>query len=410
MLKRIAATDLRMNMYIQELCGSWMEHPFWRTSFHLRDPDDLRRIHESGIREVWIDTDKGPDVASGVTVEVVEARIEDELLHVAEAAVPEPESLDTASELSRAAEICARSKEAVTRMFSEARMGRAVDIETAAPLVEEISQSLSRNPGALISVARLKSANEYTYMHSVAVCGLMIALARQLGLSDAAVREAGQAGLLHDIGKIAIPTDILDKPGKLNDTEFTTMRRHPEESVRILSLWQGVSAATLDVCLHHHEKVDGTGYPHRLAAGDISLHARMGAVCDVYDAITSDRPYKKGWDPGQAMRRMAEWKDGHFDEKIFQAFVKAVGIYPPGTLVRLLSGRLAVVCEQAGKQLLRPTVRVFFDLERKQRIVPELLDLAAADCRDRIQGHEDPARWPFSDLDALWLPGGRISW
>ena len=135
----------------------------------------------------------------------------------------------------------------------------------------------------------------------------------------------------------------------------------------------GATPEALDVCLHHHEKVNGKGYPHGLQGDEISLYSKMGAVCDVYDAITSNRPYKAGWDPAESIQKMAQWaKDGHFDERIFQAFVKSIGIYPTGSLVKLKSGRLGVVVEPGSKSLLSPMVRVFFSTKANEPITPQL--------------------------------------
>jgi HD-GYP domain-containing protein (c-di-GMP phosphodiesterase class II) len=405
MLKKISVSELRTGMYLHELCGSWMEHPFWRTGFVIDDPHDLQRITDSGVREAWIDSAKGLDVASGQHKEHADAAVEDRLVSAASAPVHAVERASMAEEVERAAKICAQARQAVVSMFQEARMGRTVEADQAMPLVEEISASVLRNPGALISLARLKTADDYTYMHSVAVCALMIALARQLQLDAATTREAGLAGLLHDIGKIAIPTAVLNKPGKLTDTEFATVKEHPVAGHRMLLGGSGVGAIALDVCLHHHEKVDGSGYPEHLAGDAISVFARMGAVCDVYDAITSDRPYKRGWDPAEALRKMTEWSRGHFDERIFQAFVKSVGIYPVGALVRLKSGRLGVVVDQSEKSLLSPKVKVFFSLRADARIVPEIVDLGAHAARDAIAGREDPEKWNFPDLVDLWRGG-----
>jgi HD-GYP domain-containing protein (c-di-GMP phosphodiesterase class II) len=210
------------------------------------------------------------------------------------------------------------------------------------------------------------------------------------------------AGLLHDVGKMMIPLEILDKPGKLTEAEFDTMKSHPVEGHRMLLEGAGIGEHALDVCLHHHEKVNGSGYPDGLAGGEISLYARMGAVCDVYDAITSNRPYKNGWEPAESIRKMAEWSKGHFDQRIFEAFVRSVGIYPVGSLVRLASGMLGVVVEQTEQSLLTPIVMVFFSIQSNARVQPELLDLSKPSCKDKIVSHEDPAKWDIKDTQALW--------
>lgn len=405
MLKRIHVQQLSLGMYLHELCGSWMEHPFWRTRFLLEDPQDLLRIRETSIQEVLIDISKGLDLANAATAqaegEVSEAPQASPVQ--AEPVQAEPPSAATpmAQELQRAASICANAKQAVISMFSEARMGRAVDASSAPGLVSEIADSVTRNPSALISLARIKTADEYTFMYSVAVCALMVGLARQMGLNDEATQQAGLAGLLHDLGKAHIPLEILNKPGKLSDAEFALMRGHPGAGHALLQ-GQGLPAPVLDACLHHHEKIDGTGYPHRLPAEQITTLARMAAICDVYDAITSDRPYKAGWDPAESLRRMAEWTRDHLDQRLYQAFVKSLGIYPVGSLVRLTSGRLGVVTEQSPGTLLTPRVKVFYSTKSDMRIPPELIDLSAPGCREQIAGREDPARWQFPDLNELW--------
>ena len=230
----------------------------------------------------------------------------------------------------------------------------------------------------------------------------MVALARQVGLSDAHTRSAGMAGLLHDLGKAAIPLAVLNKPGKLTDEEFAVVKSHPVEGYHMLKEGAGVEAAVLDACLHHHEKMDGTGYPDKLPGEKISLIARMAAICDVYDAITSDRPYKRGWDPAESLRRMADWTKTHFDARLFQAFVKSIGIYPVGSLVRLASGRIGVVTEQAPQSLVTPRVKVFFSTKSDLRIPPEIVDLSLPDCPDKIVAREDPDKWRFPDLNELW--------
>lgn len=383
-------------MHLQAFCGAWLDHPFWRTKFVLTDPNDLILIAESPIKEVWIDVAKGIDIDVD-TGEPAQEVVSAEVIPVEQPVVQEKASFN--DEIKRASRIVAKGKEAVVSMFHEARMGKAIEAEAVAPLVEEISNSVMRNPGALISLARLKTADDYTFMHSVAVCALMIALGRQLDLDELQIREAGMAGLLHDLGKAMIPLEILNKPGKLTDDEFDLVKTHPEEGYKLLLEGQGVSDITKDVCLHHHEKIDGSGYPKGLNGETMSLFAKMGAVCDVYDAVTSNRPYKAGWDPAESIKRMAEWK-GHFDPLVFQAFVKSLGIYPIGSLVKLASGKLGVVIEQGEQSLLKPKVKVFFSTKSQAYIKPEVIDLARS--AEKIAGREDAAKWGIKDIDQYW--------
>jgi putative nucleotidyltransferase with HDIG domain len=395
MLKRISVNQLRVGMYLHELCGKYMEHPFWRSKFLLEDKKAIELLLASPIKEVVIDTDKGLDV------EVIEQK-----KPAAKPAAPTKREVSSHAtlkeEMEHAAHVCNKAKSAVTSMFHELRMGSALDAKDAIPIVEEISESVMRNPGALISLARLKTKDDYTYMHSVAVCALMVSLAKQLGLDDATIHKAGMAGLLHDAGKMMIPIEILDKPGKLTNAEFKIIQGHPMAGYKMLLEGKGVDESSLDVVRHHHEKVDGSGYPDGLKNGEISMFAKMGAVCDVYDAITSNRPYKAGWDPAESLKKMAEWSKGHFDDHIFQAFVKSIGIYPIGSLIRMQSGRIGVVVSQNEKSLLAPTVRVFFSTKSNLRIPPEMIDLAAAGLHDKIMSTENSTNWDFPDLNELW--------
>lgn len=393
MLKVVATRQVRLGMFVQELKGAWIDHPFWKTSFKLDAPADLKKLQASGVKQVVIDTSRGLDVAAldvSIDIPVVEIK-----------ATPKPIRLSAIDERERAKWVISASKKAVIAMFNDVRMGKAVNAEAAMQCVDGIAASVARNEGALISLLRLKNKDDYTYMHSMAVCALMVALARGLELSEAEIRQAGLAGLLHDIGKASIPLAVLNKPAALSDEEFALVRLHPERGHALLLQADITDQVVLDVCLHHHEKVNGMGYPHQLKADEISLFAKMGAVCDVYDAITSHRPYKKNWEPSDSLQRMAQWAD-HFDERVFKAFVKSVGIYPIGSMVKLKSGRLAVVIDQSQKSLLTPIVKVFFSTKAKLRIPMDVLDLSKPGLQDVIVGYESPLLWGINDIDKIW--------
>jgi HD-GYP domain-containing protein (c-di-GMP phosphodiesterase class II) len=408
MLKKIAVEQLRIGMHVHKLEGKWIDHPFWKTRFLLDSSADLQRLRDSGVAECWIDPGLGLDVAEVVTdaaaapLPAAGASASRGGAGAAAAArEPPPAPRPMAAELKAAAAICDRGREAVVAMFGEARMGRTVDAEGCLGLVDDIASSILRNPGALISLARLKTRDDYSYMHSVAVCALMVSLGRQIGMSEEQCRVAGQAGLMHDIGKAVMPLELLNKPGKLTEGEFKVIRSHPERGHALLVEGRGATPEMLDVVLNHHERVDATGYPSCLPADRLTQLARMGAICDVYDAITSNRPYKAGWDPAESIARMASWK-GQFDSVLFAAFVQSLGIYPTGSLVRLASQRVAIVAEQNPGNLVAPTVVAFYSARTQLRITPQRLDLSNPACSDRIVGRHTEDAGSFGNLDELW--------
>jgi HD-GYP domain-containing protein (c-di-GMP phosphodiesterase class II) len=421
MKKRIAVSEVRLGMHLEELEGAWIEHPFWKTRFVLRETADLEKLKSSKLTGVWIDTAKGLDVALAepdeplvrLNVEPVERVQPSQAVHTAPA-LQGPKLLQQAKglrtpastaktpfgeELAKAAAVCKRGSAQVKSMFAEARMGKAVDAEACMPLVTDITDSVFRNPGALVSLARLKTQDDYTYMHSVAVCALMVALARELQMELEDCRIAGMAGLLHDMGKAVMPPELLNRPGKLSEEEFAIIRTHPQCGHDLLIDGKGVSVPVLQVALHHHEKVDGSGYPHGLTGATMSLLARMGAVCDVYDAITSNRSYKQAWDPGESIARMASWK-GHFDPEVLQGFIRSLGIYPTGSLVRMKSDHLGVVVDQNTGNLTKPVVKIMYSLKSQLPLTPRKVDLTSS--LDSIVARETPEKWGFGSLDHLW--------
>lgn len=282
--KTIRREQLRIGMYVHSFNGSWLEHPFWSSRMLVDDEQTLQRILTSSIRELVIDLTRGLDVVGADEKQDASSRAgiadfaEDESEQSVVAAEQAAGVIGLQDELQRARQVFAKGKRAVVQMFQDARLGRTMEVEGLHDLIDEMSTSVTRNAHALVSVARIKGKDEYTYLHSVAVAALMIGLARQHGCDEHTVRMAGLAGLLHDMGKALTPDVILNKPGKLTDEEYGVMRQHPRQGWELLRSWPGVPEEVLDVCLHHHEKMDASGYPEALPGDGISLLSRMGAI------------------------------------------------------------------------------------------------------------------------------------
>jgi HD-GYP domain-containing protein (c-di-GMP phosphodiesterase class II) len=395
MLKKIDSSQLRVGMFVHDLDCGWMEHPFVRNRFVLTREDEVRKIVHAGIRGVTIDCSKGLDVSDAPTVEEADAAIEAEVAAIAAAPVL-PLRATLAEEFDRALAIRRQAAGLVKTVMQDARLGRAVELDQVSPVVESITGSILRNASALMGLSVIKNKDDYTFLHSVSVCTLLVAFCRSRKMDADTIYQAGIGGLLHDTGKALIPDAILNKPGRLTDEEFAIVKRHPRDGHDLLSRTPGIGAIPLDITLHHHERRDGSGYPERQGADQISELAQMAAIVDVYDAITADRCYHKGIPAAEALRKIYEWSKSQFNPVLTQEFMRCVGIYPVGTLVLLESGRLGVVVEPHETSLLTPKVNVFYSTRSQAYIKPETVDLARGlgfGGADKIVRHESAAKW-----------------
>lgn len=402
MLQNIRPAEVKVGMFIHGFVGSWFDHPFWRKKFLLTDEDDVEKIRLSKVEAVIVDVARGaaPDPRPVAAAPVLPAArsVAAPVTMMARRYTPPvdtPQKTSYRQEMRKAAKLVEKSKKQVVSMFEGARLGQAVKVREILPLVDDIRESVERNSKALTSLVQMKTKDEYTFMHSVAVCTLMINMGRQMDLGDDTIREMGVAGLLHDLGKMAVPQEILDKNGRLTDDEFSTIRSHPERGYAMIGDNPDIPDVARDVCLHHHEKIDGTGYPFGLKGNEISMAARMGAICDVYDAVTSNRPYKAPWSPCTALSRMSQWQ-GHFDERLFQMFINSLGLYPSGEMVRLNDHRLALVLDNNPDDPAAVHVLPFYCTSNLQEIKPVEI-LISPDRGPQILGIERPEFWHFDD-------------
>lgn len=400
MIKRIHSNQLQPGMYIHDLNCGWMEHPFAFNTFKVNDEKTIEKIIASGIRELYIDSEKGLDVEDAQTHDEYHAEIHEKITSLVEKHELKPSpSIAFKEETVQARAVHSQAQNVVHNLMSDIRMGKQIELAKLSPVVESITDSILRNKDAFISLSHIKKKDEYTFQHSVSVCALLVSFSRELGFERKVVMEAGIGGLLHDIGKMKVPDHILNKPGALTEAEFTVMRSHASIGRELLEQSKGIPETALLITGQHHERYDGTGYPDKLEKDEISQFGQMAAIVDVYDALTSNRVYHKGMEPTAALKKLFEWSKFHFNAELVQRFICLIGIYPVGSLVKLESGMLAVVVAPGVESLLRPIVRTVFDVKRNLYTPPQ--DVNLSDKLDSIVQYESPGDWgidPFKFL------------
>lgn len=395
MIKRIPVEQLRLGMYVHSLNRDWINHPFLRNRFWLEDDDQIRRIRELGVGEVDIDTTLGRDAPGAFQTPDTVQDLQPVFDAAARERPPSFQSTTLTEERGRARRILREASRVTERIMEDVRLGRQMALDPAREVIGQTVASIVRNQDALIGLNRIRSVDRYTFEHSINVAVLMIAFARSLGLEKGLIEEIGLGALLHDVGKSRIPEEILNKPGRLTPAEFEIIQGHVLHGQDILMQASGISATALQVVIEHHERIDGSGYPAALPGHAISQFGQMAAIIDVYDALTTQRVYHDPMTPHEALRNLLQWSPVQFNQLLVQEFIRCIGIYPIGTLVRLGSERLAVVVETGRDQLLKPVVRLVFDIKTRRRLMPQDIDLSLPTPygQDYIVDAEDPADW-----------------
>ncbi|MDD5301082.1 MAG: HD-GYP domain-containing protein [Gallionella sp.] len=394
MIIKISINQLKIGMYVNDLNYVWQKHPFAWQCFTIEDAATLNKILGSGIAEIYIDTSRGADV-DAVEAGTVEA---EEPLCEPSAILPDIISrISPVEEFRRAKELYSNANKLMQGLMKDVRLGKQIELEQCEPIIDSIIGSMFRSPSALLPLAQMKTVDEYTFQHSVSVAALAVAFGRVMDMPHDEIKALALGGLLHDVGKAKVPTSILNKSGKLDDAEFAVMKRHVSNTAALLKDAKGINEITFNAATQHHERYDGTGYPHGLKSDQISLHGQMLAIVDVYDAITSIRVYHKGMPPTEALRKMFEWGGAHFNAKLVQAFIKGIGIYPAGSLVRMESERLGIVREVVPDKLLQPVVQLIYDCKKMCYIPPERVELSASN--DKIKSHESFEKWKISQAE-----------
>lgn len=364
-LQKIPAKDLEPGMFVIELDIPWEESPFMFQGFQL---------------ESWQDVDSVIDCCNTVTIDVHKSvKLNLPRLETADAKFASTANMkrtvSTQDEMGNANKVYNQASKLVTNIMDDIRLGQAIDTKAAKEVVSDAVDSIIRTPDAMMMLTKIKNRDEYTAEHSLNVAVLTIAFGRALGLDRERLEELGVCGLLHDMGKVLTPDDVLLKEGKLDEEEFHIMRKHPIDGRDIIASSGGNFPGAMDVAHSHHEKLDGSGYPRGLYEHQTTLWTKVVSITDAFDAITSDRCYQNGRTNMDAFRILNQGRGKQFDASLVVRFIGAVGIYPPGSTIEVNSGESGVVIESNPKQALLPVVLLIRD-NMQQVIPPKLIDLA----------------------------------
>lgn len=365
-MTRIPVEYLEKGLYVAQLDRPWTEIPLMFQGFEITTDEELEILRDH-CSFVYVDTERSsPDAIDEVdtlsppthgdpgTSAESQGAPADVTAVFGDTRVPDKEIFR--SLVRRAYESRTQAREFVDSALSEVAQGRGVDTQAAGSVIEDMVAKISDNASAALWLTSLKDKDEYTTVHSINVCILALAFGLQLGYQGRELQHIGVGALLHDVGKVRTPSEILNKREPLTPEEFRIVRRHAQEGYEIVSQAGGASREALEIIRLHHERVDGQGYPLGLIGGQIPLHVRLVALVDAYDAMISPRHFRDPMPADQALQRLYNEADGRFGTKPVQEFIRCVGVYPVGCLVELDNGALAIVLGQRADARLRPTV------------------------------------------------------
>jgi putative nucleotidyltransferase with HDIG domain len=383
MLKKVTTKDLVVGMFVADVGRTWLNHPWKKKSRLLTEQAEIQELIDFGIEEVYIDTEKSKVKSVGTVQKkpfVPIANTAPLKSRGATAAPPPPKAPEIVSELEvelpKAAKAYNKALDTSKALIAACYMNKRIEVSEVQENVDELVESVSRNQDALTALIKLRHFDDYTYTHCLNVSVLSISTGKALGLSHEDLRILGMGTMFHDLGKTRIPSYILNKPGKLTDDEFVIMKNHAALSAVIIQEQKlNVDNRVIEVAKFHHERLDGSGYPDHLTGEKIPKLATICGLSDVYDALTSDRVYHKGKLPHDALKFIYSLRGTHFEPYWVDRFVQSVGIYPPGSIVELNSGHVAVVIEVDHSSLLTPLVKVVADPQGRITSKPKLVQL-----------------------------------
>ncbi|KPF91651.1 hypothetical protein IP81_09755 [Novosphingobium sp. AAP83] len=404
MLKRVTTSDIELGMFIHKLEGSWFSHPFWKSKFLLDDPDMLASLRESNVDGVIIDVSRGNDVVERQQRTLARAASAPAAIPPAALARPTfvrpPPTMPITREFGRAKRTMGDALKVVGKTFIEARLGKAINAQDVEPVIDAIYASVQRNLYAFNGLLRCQNGSEFIYRHSLAVSALMIAMARHMKFAPLDIRDAGMAGLLMDIGVGQLPVDLSAVGSDYAQLPPDLKDQHVLLGCSFLKAAGDIPAPVISAVLQHHERLDGSGYPHGISGGAIDRLSRMAAICDAYDTLASSSGAGRGLDPAEAISILRAQPE-KFDATLLEKLVETIGVYPVGAFVRMRSNRLAMVVDEDPSDPLSPTVRTFWSIDLGKRLKGKTIMLAQCFGEDAIEGIADMNGFDAEELDKL---------
>ncbi|MHB8347201.1 MAG: HD-GYP domain-containing protein [Acidiferrobacterales bacterium] len=390
MKKKISVDDLELGMYVSELDRPWLETPFLFQGFEIRSLDEITQlklycqyvhIQISDLDGGWSSrTAIGAAGTAGTAASGdQQKKIEFEMLRKAATSVPSgPRYQDLSSveeEVQAVHAVHEEAKSLIRSIMDDVRIGRAINSAAARHVVAGLAASVIRNPDALVCFSQLRSKDEYTALHSLRVSILALVFGRYIGMDVDTLNVLGVGALLHDIGKMKVPDDILNKPEPLTKEEHQIMQTHVPLGVSLLEGARNFPAAAIELARCHHERHDGSGYMGGMRSDEIGLFGQVGAIVDYYDAITSDRAYHAGLSAHIVLRQMYAARGSRFHPERVEQFIQCMGIYPIGSIVELNSGEVGVVVAMNRQRRLKPRVTLVLRPNAVPYEVPHTVDL-----------------------------------
>ena len=373
---KVSVYDLATGMYVSGLDRPWLGTPFFTQGFLLESEEDIARVRDY-CEFVFIDTRKSVYIPPKVTRQNIGERPRIPIEHIFEGRKISSYKDNTSwrDEHPRAKAAMDNLLQDITHIYEHVSASGKVDAIRVKKSADPIIASISRNPDACLWLGRLKQHDKYTYHHSLSVSIWAVALGRQLGLQKHDLRSLAIGGMLMDVGKILVDPELLNANRPLTAEETQEMRHHVAHGVHLVKKSGIHNQDVLDMVGLHHERHDGTGYPRGLKGNAIPPFARIAAIADTYDAITSERSYAEAKAPAEAIRELYQARDTKFQTELVEAFIQAVGIYPAGTLVELTSGEVGVVVAESRSRRLLPKVILILDARKSEYAKPKLVDL-----------------------------------